>query len=139
MTQKFIRLMTLWLWGGFGFYCIECIWRGYSHWSMFILGGICFLVIGGLNNYLPWEMPILKQMLIGGVIVTVFEFFAGLILNGWLGWGIWDYSNLPFNIMGQISLPFTIIWVILSGVAIWLDDFLRWKLFDERHPQYNFH
>ena len=29
--------------GGTLYYMIEIIFRGYSHWSMFLLGGICFI------------------------------------------------------------------------------------------------
>jgi uncharacterized membrane protein len=69
-------------------------------------------------------------------MITVLEFFAGLIVNVWLGLGVWDYSGVPFNIMGQVSLPFVFAWVALSAVGIWLDDYLRWKLYDEERPSY---
>ena len=134
--SKFLRLFTLWLYGGFIYYLIELAYRGHSHPSMFVLGGICFLLVGGLNNYLPWSLGLIQQCAIGGVIVTVAEFIAGCILNIWLGLGIWDYSGVPLNVMGQISLPFTFAWMALSGVAILLDDYLRWKLYGERKPKY---
>ena len=41
----------LFLIGGALYYVIEILWRGYSHWSMFILGGICFVIMGLLNEY----------------------------------------------------------------------------------------
>ena len=115
---------------------IEKIYRGYSHWTMFLLGGICFIAIGLINEVIPWDMPLLLQMFIGGVIITVLEFITGCIVNLWLEWNVWDYSELPFNLWGQISLFSSIVWVGLSLVGIVLDDFIRWKFFGEDKPHY---
>ena len=115
---------------------IEKIYRGYSHWTMFLLGGICFIAIGLINEVIPWDMPLLLQMFISGVIITVLEFITGCIVNLWLGWNVWDYSELPFNLWGQISLFSSIVWVGLSLVGIVLDDFIRWKWFGEDKPHY---
>ena len=75
-------------------------------------------------------------MLIGGTIITILEFITGCIVNLWLGWNIWDYSELPYNLLGQISLFSSIGWVGLSLVGILLDDFIRWKWFNEEKPRY---
>ena len=115
---------------------IENLYRGYSHWTMFLLGGICFIALGLINEVLPWDMPLLLQMFIGGMIITVLEFITGCIVNLWLGWNVWDYSDLPYNLLGQISLFSSIGWIGLSLVGIILDDFIRWKFFDEEKPHY---
>ena len=115
---------------------IEKLYRGYSHWTMFLLGGICFIALGLINEVIPWDMPLLLQMCIGGVIITALEFITGCIVNIWLGWNVWDYSELPFNLWGQISLFSSIVWVGLSLVGIVLDDFIRWKFFGEEKPHY---
>ena len=128
--------MTLWLYGGFIYYMIEIAWRGFSHPSMFITGGIAFLCIGVINNYLPWRLGFIWQCVIGGIVVTILELIVGLIVNVWLGLGIWDYSDLRFNLWGQIVPHFTFAWIALSAVAIWLDDYLRWKIFGEQKPEY---
>lgn len=122
--------------GGLLYYLIEILWRGYSHISMFILGSICFVLIGLINEFYDWNMPLWKQMLIASLVVTVTEFVAGAILNIWLGLDIWDYSNLRFNLLGQISLGYSILWFFLSLPALFLDDWLRWKLFEEEKPRY---
>lgn len=75
-------------------------------------------------------------MLIGGGIVTVLELPTGLVVNVWLHWGVWDYSNMPLNLWGQICLPYSLLWVLISLAAILLDDWLRWKLFYEEKPRY---
>lgn len=140
MLQNKIKLVWKWvvllLIGGTTYFLIEVGWRGHSHISMFVLGGICFLLIGWINELLPWEMGIVWQSLIGAGIVTVLEFITGLIVNVWLGLGVWDYSNLPLNIMGQICVPFMLAWIPLSCIAIILDDHLRYWLFDEEKPHY---
>lgn len=70
------------------------------------------------------------------MVITVLEFVFGLIFNIWLGMNIWDYSALPLNIMGQVCLPFTIVWFFLSAVAIVVDDWLRYALWGEEKPRY---
>ena len=115
---------------------VEILYRGYTHWTMGVVGGMCFLLIGLINEYLSWETPLWLQSVIGSAIVTSLEFISGVVLNIWLGLGIWDYSRMPFNFMGQICLTFSIAWVGLSVVAIVLDDYLRYWLFGEEKPYY---
>lgn len=103
---------------------------------MFLVGGIAFYLIGCINNYIDWNMPIVKQMAIGSLIITCLEFISGFFINIVLGWQVWDYSNLPFNILGQICLPFTLLWFLVSAFAIVLDDYLRYWLFGEQKPYY---
>lgn len=122
--------------GGCVYFLIEMAWRGHSHWTMAVLGGVCFVLIGDINEFIPWNMPLILQGAIGSGIVTALELVAGIILNLWLGLGIWDYSNMPFNLLGQICLPFTLLWVALSIVAVVLDDWLRYWLFGEDRPTY---
>ena len=114
--KQWLKIFILFLIGGFIYVAIELGFRGHSHWTMFLLGGLCFILIGGLNNYIPWEMSIIKQGIIGALIITSLEFIFGLVLNLYLNLGIWDYSNMPFNILGQICLPFSIAWFFLSLV-----------------------
>ena len=114
--------------GGLLYVLIELLWRGHSHWTMAVLGGVCFVACGLLNEIWP-RMPMLLQMALGALIVTAAELVTGLIVNIWLGWQVWDYSGLPLNVMGQICLPFTAAWFALSGVAIVVEDWLH-TIFD---------
>ena len=138
--QKQLKLLSEYLFlfcVGAGLYVsIELIYRGYSHWTMGILGGISFVSIGLINEVLSWDTPLTLQALIGSLIITFYELVFGIVLNIWLGLNIWDYSNLPYNILGQICLPFSVIWYFLSIIGICLDDFLRWNLFNEEKPRY---
>ncbi|OUQ35673.1 hypothetical protein B5E67_11535 [Faecalibacterium sp. An122] len=104
---------------------------------MALLGGVCFVLIGLLNEGIPWEMPLVLQGVIGSAcIVTPLEFVTGCVVNLWLGWGVWDYSDLPCSLLGQICLPFSLFWVLVAMAAAVLDDWLRWRWFGEEKPHY---
>lgn len=135
--SKIPKNIFLFLVGGFGYVGIEILFRGYSHPSMFVLGGLCFLLCGLINEYVDWSLPLISQQFIAMMIITVLEFITGCIVNIWLKLDVWDYSNLPYNLCGQICLIFTIAWFFLSIVGIVLDDFLRWKFYGEEVPRYS--
>lgn len=132
--------IALFLFGGSLYYLIEVVWKavrgGELHWSMFVLGGISFILVGLINELFTWDMSFILQSLIGGCLITGLEFITGMIVNVWLRLDIWDYSHLPLNIMGQVCLPFFCAWVGLAGVAIWLDDLIRYLCFGEEKPRY---
>lgn len=89
MTHRILnKYLILFDTGGLLYILIELAWRGWSHWTMFILGGICFVHLGLINEVLPWEMPLWQQVLIGAGIITVLEFLTGRVVNLWLGWGV---------------------------------------------------
>ena len=111
--------------GGCTYYLLELIWNGHSHWTMFILGGICFRLLSYIRNF-NTSLPV--KCLMGGVSITLAELLAGVFLNITLKVGVWDYSTLPFNLFGQICLPFTLIWIILSLPAIKIDELLDKQL-----------
>ena len=136
MMKAALKFAALAWCGGGTYFAIEMIWRGHSHWTMAVLGGICFVLIGGINEFFPWEMPLALQGVIGAAVVTVLEFFSGVILNLWLGLGIWDYSGQPLNLLGQICALYSILWIPLAAVAVILDDWLRYFMFGEERPTY---
>lgn len=131
-----MKCVALALCGGCVYLGIELLWRGHTHWTMALVGGICFVIIGGINELFTWEMSLFLQGVIGAACVTVIELVSGLILNVWLGMGIWDYSSQPFNLAGQICLGFVLLWIPLSIFGVVLDDWLRYFLFDEERPRY---
>lgn len=134
--KKICKTIILFGIGGLLYICCELLFRGYSHWTMFLVGGLCFLCIGAINEIIPWDMPIWQQGIIGAVIVTAIEFVSGCIINIRFGWDVWDYSDMPFNILGQICLPFTMIWFMVAIIAVILDDYLRYWMFGEEKPYY---
>ena len=91
-----------------------------------------------LKELYTYKMYLIKQMIISSVIVTAIEFIAGVILNIWLKLDIWDYGNLKFNLLGQISLRTSVIWFLLALPAIYLDYYLRYWIFKEEKLHYKF-
>ena len=128
MNKNFIlKEFIIFIIFGLMYVTIELLYRGHTHYSMFIVGGICGVLIGLINDNTP-DMPLLPQCVLGAVIITVIELLTGLFLNVYLGLNIWDYSNQPFNFMGQICPQFCIIWCILSILVIRIDDWLKEKV-----------
>ncbi|MGE4548888.1 MAG: hypothetical protein AB7C89_04950 [Intestinibacillus sp.] len=138
MKQKRLaaKYAFLFWFGGSTYVAFEVLFRGCSHWTMLLLGGMLFVLLGLLNEVMPWEVGLLWQVAIGTALVTAMEFAVGCIVNLWLGWNIWDYSSLPGNVLGQISPQYTAMWVPLTLLAIVTDDLIRWRFFGEQRPAY---
>ena len=133
MTKKYFILGII---GGAVYVLLEMLWRGFSHWTMFLLGAVCFILIGLVNEVFEWDTPLILQMFCGCAIITALEFVTGCIVNLWLGWDVWDYSRYKFNVLGQISLRSSVGWYFLSLVGIVLDDYIRYRFFGEEKPRY---
>lgn len=139
MTMRhnvFLKYLLLFFLGGFLYGAIEILSRGYSHISMFLAGGLCFVAIGLVNEVFPKDTALVSQMLLSALVVTIIEFITGMIVNVWLGLHVWDYSSQPYNLYGQVCLLFSLLWFFLSLPAILLDDYLRYKIFGEEKPKY---
>lgn len=130
-----IKYLILLIVGGTAYYGIELLARGFSHWTMVLVGGICFILVGIINEITP-KMPLLRQMFLSAIIITSVEFISGCILNLCLGLNIWDYSENFGNILGQICPKHTIYWFLLSSIGIVIDDYIRYFLFGEEKPKY---
>lgn len=113
--------------GAVGYGLIEVIWRGTTHWSMLLAGGLCLRLIGAAGRRME-KAPVLYKCIAGGAIITVVEFGIGCICNLWLHMGVWDYSRLPFNLGGQVCLLYSVLWGALSGFAMKLEKALRQRL-----------
>lgn len=132
--MRAIKPLILFIIGGFLYVLIELLWRGRTHWTMFTVGGICFLFIGLINEIFTFDMPLIRQQAISAVMISIVELLAGLLIN--CNYTIWDYRNMPLNVMGQVCLPYTILWFFLSLPAIVADDYLRYWFFFEEKPHY---
>lgn len=138
ILNTILKYLTLFLIGGITYYFIEIVYRGYSHYSMIIVGGLCFILIGSINEFSNKEIPLLLQMLISVLIVNIVELVSGIIINRILLLNVWDYSQLKYNFLGQISLNSSIAWFFLSLFAIYMDDLLRYVIFKEKKQRYKF-
>lgn len=59
------------------------------------------------------------------VIITLLEFIFGIVFNLMLDMNVWDYSNVPMNLMGQICLPFSLIWFAFGLVIYFIFRVLK--------------
>ena len=100
--------------GGTVYLSLELLYRGRSHGSMFLAGGLCFLLIGHLNRVEP-KLPLPLRALVGAGIVTMVELGVGLLVNR--TYGVWDYRGQPGNFLGQICPLFSALWIPLSLAA----------------------
>ncbi len=126
---------TIFLTGGMLYYFGEIAVRHYSHYSMILCGGMATLLCGGLNQVFS-KMGIFMQMILSAVIISELEFITGYIFNIRMGCMVWDYSDMPFNIMGQICLPYSLLWMVLALAIIYVDDNIRCNIFGEERPVY---
>lgn len=138
-----ILTMLLCTWGGAVYFLMEVAWKTVSghperiHWSMLVVAIILSLALERGGAQCPWEWSLPLQALVCTVLITAVEFVAGLVLNVWLGLGIWDYSNLPLNFMGQICLWYSVLWYVLSLVFIPVFDWLRYCVQGGERPHYS--
>jgi uncharacterized membrane protein len=100
---------------------------GFTSLWMFFIGGFTIFFLGLMNelNIIRLNLNVFWQSLAGAVIITLIEFTTGYIFNIKLGFNLWCYSYFPFNLLGQICLPASILWFFISPFAFWLDDVLR--------------
>lgn len=110
---------------------MEVVYRGRTHYSMVIAGGICFSVIILLDNRLSGRISLFTLSLLGSAVITAIEFIFGVIFNLWLGMNVWDYSSAPFNLLGQVCLPFSLLWIAVSAAAILLNRFVLSRAFSK--------
>lgn len=125
-----------WAAGGLLYGLLEILHHGYTHWSMILLAGILCVPLDLANDCIPWEMPLVLQAFIGGLVITAAELAAGLVLNAWMGLGIWDYSGIWGNLWGQICPEFATLWCLLAGMAIVLFDWIDYWTGGGERPHY---
>ena len=117
MKRKLSCFIFLFTVGGLAYNLIEVLWRGYSHWSMFFLGGTCFHLIGRIGGKL-WNKGILAVSTACSAAVTAAEYVSGCVLNLRLKLNVWDYRHMFGNIQGQVCLLYSFLWGLLSLAAV---------------------
>lgn len=102
--------------GGCAYVGLELLWRGRSHSSMFLAGGSSFLLLGALERR-HLSLPV--RCAAGTGAITAVELITGLLANR--DYAVWDYRQAPFNFLGQICLPFSLLWVPvgLTGMRLY--------------------
>ncbi|MEA4831769.1 hypothetical protein SDC9_89296 [bioreactor metagenome] len=98
--------------GAAGYSLIELVYRGRTHWSMALTGGICLCGIYAINRLSMLRLSI--KAAICAVFITEVEFIVGCLVNIVFKMEVWDYSAQPGNILGQVCPLFCFLWMLLS-------------------------
>lgn len=139
---RWVLSMLLWFWGGTVYFLLEVAYktiRGEPQrisWTMLVLAVLLTIPVERCGEQLPWHVPLWLQALASAVLATAVELAAGLILNVWLGLGVWDYSRLPGNFLGQICPQFFVVWWGLCFLFIPVFDWMRWSVEGGQRPRY---
>lgn len=105
--------MKFFLIGAVGYPLLELAWRGRTHPSMALAGGLSTSLIHRIGQ--TSLHPVGKALLCGAGI-TAIEAGCGLIWNR--RHRVWDYRRMPLNWRGQVCLPFTLAWCGLSAAYL---------------------
>ncbi len=116
------ELLAAFLLGGAAYGIVELAWRGRTHWTMVLTGGACFTFM-----YLAaaGSLPPLVRYALCAAVTTAAELLVGAVVNLRLGWGVWDYSDRPFNLYGQVCAGYALLWLLLSVPGCALARLLR--------------
>ena len=109
--MKLSQLLYSFLMGFFCYSLIEIAMRGYTHWTMYLTGGAVLAALYALNS--RSKMTLIRSCVAGTLIITATEFAVGIFDNIIMHWNVWDYSDMPFNFLGQICIPFSCFWFVL--------------------------
>ena len=103
--------------GAFAYGLMEVIWRGFTHPSMMLAGGICVPILSAINKNCR-KLRFLYRCIIGSAAITAVEFIFGCVFNLLLHKSVWDYSGLKCNVLGQICLLYSVIWAFICIPAL---------------------
>ena len=106
---------------------LETLWRGRTHWTMLIAGGVCFAFMYLVAT--RGVFPIWQKWIMCAAFITAVEFITGALVNVRLGWEVWDYSALPLNLYGQICARYCVYWLALSVPGVWLCSLIHRTIF----------
>ena len=101
--------MVVFLIGGVTYAMIEIMWRGNTHWTMVLLGGLCFLTLYKLFGYMS-NYSLIEKCVLGAIVITTLEFVVGCIVNLVFHMNVWNYSRMPLNLSGQICILYSTLW-----------------------------
>lgn len=114
--MKLWKKAVLFYVGGTAYLTMEFLWRGRSDGSMFLLGGLCFLLLG--RGVARLRLPLALRTVLGAGVITALELITGLLVNR--NFTVWDYRALPLNFRGQICVNFSLLWIPVSLAAMFL-------------------
>lgn len=125
--ERFKKYSLFFFIGGVGYAVLELLWRRRTHWSMVVAGGLCFIMFSLVAEYFK-DKPLFIKALLCAVGITAVELIFGIVFNMLLEMKVWDYSDMPFNFMGQICPYFSFLWCVLALLFLPLAELINNKL-----------
>ena len=89
--DKLKEYLIVFSFGGIIYSLIEVIFRGFTHWTMTITGGVALLIIY-ITNINIKTRSLIVRCLAGSAIITALEFIVGCIVNRGFHMQVWDYT-----------------------------------------------
>ena len=126
--KSFVKYLLLLTFSGYIYVCLELLFRGRSDITMMFCASICVIPMIYLNNIFTYNVDFLLQLILCTIFATWIEYIFGYIFN--TDYHIWDYRNMPFNISGQICLPFSLLWMVIAALVIPLMDWIDYHIFN---------
>lgn len=126
LMSRFKEYGFVWSLGALLYGLIEILWRGYTHYSMVLTGGVCFLIIYKISEL---DRNIVVKSIMGALAITAVEFAVGVTVNIIFKLEVWDYSRVPLNVLGQICPIYTVLWFLLCLMGVPLCAHLRKSFF----------
>ena len=117
--MEFLKKGALFSLGGLAYCGLELLWRGRTHYSMFLAGGTTLLLLGKLNRAEP-KLPLFLRAVVGSGIITMVELSAGMIFNR--SYTVWDYRDQWGNWLGQICPLFSLLWIGIAALVLLIYD-----------------
>jgi uncharacterized membrane protein len=107
-----------------------------SLWMLpvYFIGSFTLAII----NDIPWfyNKKMLIQTILGGLCLIIIEFISGVILNIYFKLNVWSYENDFCNLLGQIKLSTSIVWILAVPFFIFVIDFVDYALYREEKLRY---
>lgn len=101
--------------GGGGYLGVELAWRGTTHWTMFLAGGISLCLLQALARR---PLPLGAAAGLGAAGVSAVELAVGALCREILHLRVWDYSREWGNLAGLICPRYTFYWFVLCGWVV---------------------
>ena len=92
--------------------------RGFLYGPVCPIYGVGVLLM--ILFFAPFQDNLVVFYFVAVIVMTAWEYFVGWFLETTTHIKYWDYSHLPFNIKGRVCLPSSLLWGVLSYVAVFL-------------------
>ncbi len=106
---------SLFLLGGGAYAALELAWRGTTHWTMFLTGGVCLCLLQALADR---PLPLGPAAAVGAAGVSGLELAVGAVCRRVLHTAVWDYADEWGNLAGLVCPKYTAYWFLLCGWVV---------------------